>query len=89
MQNEKTLIELGFTITDDGWYIYKGVKRTFLAKVTTCNPPVYVELFYQSNKIDKRPLSDNFGKPLIGRIKDCCSNKSVEMAIKKYDYEET
>ena len=89
MQNEKTLIGLGFTITDDGWYIYKGEKRTFLAKVTTCNPPVYVELFYQSNKIDKRPLSDNFGKPLIGRIKDCCSNNSVEIAIKKYDYEET
>lgn len=88
MQNENTLKELGFSLNDDGEYILKGNKRTFLAKVTTCNGPVYIELFYISRKIDNRPLSPKFGKPLIGRIKDCCSDGSVHRAITNFDYEE-
>lgn len=88
MQNEQTLIDLGFTINADGNWELKGNNRTFIAHVTTCNRPVYIELFYQSKKIDNRPLSKNFGKPLIGRIKDCCSDGSVERAIHKFDYKE-
>jgi hypothetical protein len=89
MQNEQTLIELGFTKNEDGDYLLPGRNRVFIAHVNNYNgPPVYVELFYLSKKIDNRPLSPNFGKPLIGRIKDCCSNGSVERAIKNYDYEE-
>lgn len=88
MQNEKTLIDLGFFLDEDGRYLYRGKHRTFWGHVTTCNGPVYIELFYLSKKIDNRPLSPNFGKPLIGRIKDCCSNGSVENAINKHDTEE-
>jgi hypothetical protein len=88
MQNAQTLIDLGFTINANGQYIFKGEQRTFLAQVTTCNGPVYIELFYLSKKIDNRPLSKNFGKPLVGRIKDCCTNGSVERAIKQHDYDE-
>ena len=88
MQNKQTLIDLGFTENENGDYLLKGVNRTFLAHVNAYNGPVYIELFYVSKRIDNRPLSPKFGHPLIGRIKDCCSNGSVERAIKDYDTKE-
>jgi hypothetical protein len=84
MQNEQTLIELGFKETPRG-FLYTGKNISFMALVQKSNGPVYVELFYISDKIDKRPLSNTLGQHLLGRIKDCCSNGSVEKAINKFD----
>ncbi len=83
MQNEKTLIDLGFQKNGETW-IFKGKHQVFLAKVIDVHP-VYVTLYMQSDKIDLRKLSNNYGKPYINPVKDCCSNGSVERALNRYD----
>lgn len=85
MQNEQTLLDLGFTKDEWGEYIFKANKVSFMGEVITCNGPVYVQLFKISDKIDSRPLSPFKGRHLRSLIKDCCSNGSVERTIKKYD----
>jgi len=85
MQDEKTLELLGFQKDKYGDMVFVGQHRTLVTHVLRCNGPVYVELFLVSDKIDERELSPTKGRPLLSRIKDCCSNGSVERAIKKYD----
>lgn len=86
MQNEKTLIDLGFQKNNFGEYFWRGSKTTFTAQVIDCNGPVeYVQLFKVSDKVDLRPLSDRRGRHLQSLIKDCCSDGSVQRALLKYD----
>jgi len=85
MQNEQTLIDLGFQKMPSGEYLFRGKHQKFIAQVTTCNGPVYVELYLISPEIDNRPYSNRKGCHFQHKIKDCCSHGSVERAIKKYD----
>lgn len=86
MQNLQTLIELGFQKNLHGEYFWRGKNKTFIGKVVDYNGPVeFVELFLVSDEIDQRPNSDMKGRHYRSLIKDCCSNGSVERALKKYD----
>lgn len=85
MQNEQTLIELGFCKDKNGEYIYKAENVSFIGVVIDCNGPVdYIQLYKVHEEIDRRPLSDYNGRHYKSLIKDCCSVGSVERAIKKY-----
>lgn len=85
MQNESTLINLGFhKILENKWE-KQGKFQKFIAVVEVNNPPVYISLYMESQKIDTRKHSPYLGKKLNCRIKDCCSNDSVSKALSKYD----
>ena len=88
MQNEQTLIDIGFKKIRSGEYLYRGKHQKFTAQVTTCNGPVYVELFLVCPESDNRQNSNRKGCHFRHKIKDCCSQGSVERAIKKYDLQE-
>lgn len=86
MQNEQSLMDLGFKKLPSGEWFYRGTFRKFTAKVVTFNGPYpYVELSFVTDKIDKRPLSVYKGKYYRQKIKDCCSAGSVQRAILKHD----
>lgn len=81
-----TLKDLGFQKNLFGELFFRGVYKTFVAKVVDYNgPAAFVELFEVSKKIDNRPNSDRKGRHFQSFIKDCCSTGSVERAISKFD----
>lgn len=89
MQNEETLIELGFRKNSYGVWFFRGEHKTFTANVVTCNGPIpYVELFEATKQIDTRSKSAFKGRRLLSRIKDCCTFGSVSRALKRYDQPE-
>ena len=88
MQNEDTLIDLGFRPTPNkklfnGEYFYRGRNHIFTAMVND-DKPAYVELYIVGD-IDNRPLSDRRGYRFRRPVKHCVSSGSVDKAIKKYD----
>ncbi|MGN7818813.1 hypothetical protein ACTJJB_01715 [Chitinophaga sp. 22536] len=86
MQDEKTLIELGFRKNYFGEWFFRGKHRIFTAKVIDYNPPVtYVRISIVSEEIDMRPLSNRRGRHFQTSLKDCCSEGSVARAIEEYD----
>lgn len=87
MQNEQTLIAVGFTPNGGNWEM-KGLNQTFIARVCESGSAAFVSLYCISPNIDERPNSDNKGKPFRRYIKQCCSPGSVERAISKYDLPE-
>ena len=89
MNDEKELIRLGFSKNREGDYSLSGKHQTFIARVIECNGSVYSVLYYQSKETDNRIHSPRKGLPFFNMIKDCCSNGSVERAIKHYDVEDT
>lgn len=88
MQNEQTLIDLGFKKLSSGEWLWRGKNQKFTARVITNNGPSYVSLLMVSPEIDKRPLSENRGKHFRSTVKECCSTGSVERALLKYDLPE-
>lgn len=87
MQNEQTLINLGFhpaELTDQWWL--NGNHQQFIA--TIGYNQTFIELFLVSPNIDMRPNSDTKGLHFQSRIKDCCSAGSVSRAINKFDVPE-
>lgn len=86
MQDEKTLIELGFRKNFFDEWFFRGKHKIFTAKVVDYNGPIkYVKLFIVSEGIDMRPLSDRRGRHYQSLLKDCVSAGSVARAIEKYD----
>jgi hypothetical protein len=86
MQNLQTLIQLGFQKNLHGEYFWRGKKVTFVARLVDYNGPYcFVEIFIVSSKIDDRPMSERRGRHYQSFVKDCCSQGSVERAIKFYD----
>lgn len=87
MQNEQTLIDLGFHQADltDHWQ-FTGKHQKFIATIGYNR--TFIELFLVSPNIDMRPNSDTKGLHFQSTIKDCCSSGSVERAINKYDVPE-
>lgn len=86
MQNQQTLKELGFQINPHGEYFWRGQKRTFVAAVVDFNgPKTFVELFVVSDKVDMRPRSDRKGRHYKSLVKQCCSEGSVQRALKTFD----
>lgn len=86
MQNTDTLIELGFQKNLHGEYFWRGNNHVFVAKVVDYNGPVtFVDLYKVDRKIDVRPLSTRRGRHYQSFIKTCCSDGSVQRAIKQYD----
>lgn len=86
MQNTQTLIELGFQKNLHGEYFWRGEKQIFVGVVVDYNGPYeFVLLFRVCSEIDMRPHSHNKGRHYKTFIKDCCSNGSVERALKQYD----
>lgn len=80
MNNEQTLIDLGFQPHPDWDFTDIGVKHfrlqkgdsTFRAFVCDCNPPVYVQIGQVIN-----------GAGIVSRWKDCVSPGSVERFVNK------
>lgn len=89
MQNEQTLIDLGFRKISSGEYLFFGANQIFLADIHEEGGRAFVVLKCASPEIDNRPYSDNKGKRYRRYIKHCCSNNSVRNAIAKYDLPET
>lgn len=88
MQNEQTLIDIGFTkIASDEW-LFRGKHQKFIAHEVASNGPAYISLSKIHPDIDNRPNSDRKGHHYISFIKNCCSIGSVERAIDKYDVPE-
>ena len=87
MQNDQTLIELEFHKTEltDHWQL-NGKNQKFIATIGFDR--TFIELFLLSPNRDLRPNSDTKGLHYKSRIKDCCSTRSVERAIQKYDIPE-
>jgi hypothetical protein len=86
MQNEQTLIGLGFQKSAFEQHLFRGTHFTFAAKIVDYNGPVtFVELFKVSDKIDMRPNSKNKGRHYQSLLKQCVSDGSVGRAIAKYD----
>ncbi len=86
MSKEADLIPAGFFINEEGDYQFNGKHWRFKATIWDAGTSMeYVSLHFISDKIDNRPLSPRFGKPLFDRIKDCCSPGSVERALMAFD----
>lgn len=86
MQDMNTLKSLGFQTNLHGENFWRGKHKTFVGQVIENNGPIpYVQLFEVIDKIDERPLSHRKGRHYQSLIKDCCSDGSVERALKKYD----
>lgn len=88
MQNEKTLIKLGFHKNNEGYWELSGNHQTFLASVVDFDGPIHVQLSKLHPNIDKRESSPRKGLHFISQIKQCCSDGSIERAILKYDVPE-
>ena len=88
MQNEQTLIDLGFIKNDEGYWQLKGKHQTFIAKVANYDYPPYINLSKEHPKIDNREKSTRKGLHFHSSIKQCCSEGSVERAILNYDVPE-
>ena len=88
MQNEQTLLDLGFKKIPSGEYLFRGKHQKFVAAICE-GTNTFVSLRKIHPNIDTRPLSKTKGCHFRSTIKDCCSFKSVERAIKKYDVPES
>lgn len=89
MQNEQTLILLGFkklSADFSGEWLWRGNYQKFTAKIGYDEK--FVELFLVSPEIDDRKNSNHRGHHYRSFIKDCCSSGSVERALLKYDLPE-
>lgn len=88
MQNEQTLLDLGFKKIPSGEFLFRGKNQKFVAEVVE-GTNSFVTLRKIHPDIDRRPLSKTKGCHFRSTIKDCCSSNSVERAIKKYDVPES
>jgi len=86
MQNEQTLISIGFNKNSYGEWFFRTRKNIFVGKVCNyCGPKTFVELFKVSKETDLRPMSERRGRKFQTLVAHCCSEGSVERRIKQYD----
>lgn len=86
MQNEQTLLDLGFRkLERTGEYFFRGRHQKFTARICEPGKRAYVALYVVSPRIDQRLLSHHRGYQYRIPLKDCCSAGSVERALQHFD----